>query len=157
MCRRTKSSRRAGQPAPGDRGLGRSAWIRPLKAFHTEMWVHYGAALLVLGIYLAGWVSDTHIGTLQGVSLGAAAGCLIALVLMLGYRVDDDPKSGKLAVIERWSVTLRGIYLFSRALAIGLYRSPWPGVAGLGGSVVATIVAFQVVQGIYLQARLLHA
>ena len=131
---------------------GGPAWVRPLKAFHNELWLHYGMALLMLGMYLAGLVSESV--TLLGIGLGAAAGSSVAIVLMRGYKVCENEQGEKLAVIERWSVLLRGIYLSSRALAIGLFRSPWPGVASLGGSVVVTIIVFQVVQGVYLHFRL---
>jgi len=131
---------------------GNSAWIRPLKAFYTELWLHYGVAILTLGIYLVGWVSE--IITISGAGIGAAAGCFVALLLMRGYKVSEKNDGEKYAVIERWSLVLRSLYLSSRALALGFFRSPWPGVASLGGSVVIAIIIFQIVQGIYLHALL---
>ena len=128
-------------------------WVRPLKSFQTELWTHFGFALLMLVIFFGGWFSEKISASSLG--LGTAAGCFMALLLMPGYKVCEKKQGEKLAVIKWWSVALRAIYLLSRALAIGLYRTPWLGVASLGGSVAFAIIVFQAVQGIYLYA-LLH-
>ncbi|CAG1014125.1 hypothetical protein ANAEL_04898 [Anaerolineales bacterium] len=131
-----------------------SDWVRPIKAFHNEMWLHYGFALLMLGIYLAGWFSDLL--SLPGAGVSIAAGCVVALILMRGYKICRNDKGEKIAIVERNSLVLRSIYLISRTLAVGLFRSPWPGVASVGGSVVMTVIIFQFAQGVYLHARLLN-
>jgi hypothetical protein len=125
-----------------------SAWVRPLRGFWTEFWLHIGFAALMLIVLVGGWFPEEI--SARSVGLGAAAGCFVALLLMPGYKVRAGRAGEKLGAIQWWSVVLRTIYLSSRALAIGLCRIPWPGVARLGGSVVSAIAMFQAVQALCL-------
>src|SRR5690606_13021749 len=125
-----------------------SAWVRPLKSFWTEFWLHFGFAAFMLVVLVGGWFPEKI--SIPSVGLGGAAGCCVALLLMPGYRVRAGQAEEKLGAIQWWSVALRTIYLFSRALTIGLFRTPWPGVARLGGSVVSAIAIFQAVQALWL-------